>query len=160
MVESGTFDVFVAKPGSEPVKVTSYSAGAAFGELALMYNAPRYGQDTGSGALYCSGCGSCSCLLLRFVCLRVVAAGSAATVKATSDAVCWALERKSFRRILLSTTLAKRRMYEEFLEEVPLLKELEPYERHKIADALQPATFEDGHVIIKQGYRGKRGSFG
>jgi len=44
----------VAKPGSEPVKVTSYSAGAAFGELALMYNAPRYGQVTGGGALYCS----------------------------------------------------------------------------------------------------------
>ena len=94
------------------------------------------------------------------MCLRAVAAGSAATVKATSDAVCWALERKSFRRILLSTTLAKRRMYEEFLEEVPLLKELEPYERHKIADALQPATFEDGHVIIKQGCRGESGSFG
>ena len=100
---------------------------------------------------------------------------SAATVVATSDAVCWALDRVSFRRVLLNTTLSKRyataqhagqgraahphrlsplhrRTYEAFLEEVPLLAGLEPYERIKIADALESVAYPDGAVIIKQGY--------
>lgn len=42
IVDTGTFDVFVAKGSNPPVKVVSYTAGASFGELALMYNAPRY----------------------------------------------------------------------------------------------------------------------
>jgi hypothetical protein len=44
-----------------------------------------------------------------------------------------------------------RRQHEAFLEEVPLLKELEPYERVKIADALETETFKDGDVILRQG---------
>ena len=52
IVESGTFDVFVTRPGGAPTKVTSYSAGAGFGELALMYNAPRYAR-----ARACVWCG-------------------------------------------------------------------------------------------------------
>lgn len=75
----------------------------------------------------------------------------AATVRATSDAVVWALDRVTFRRILMETTNKKLKMYEEFLEEVPLLKSLEPYERHKIAEALESVTFEDGETVIKQG---------
>jgi cAMP-dependent protein kinase regulator len=42
-------------------------------------------------------------------------------------------------------------MYEQFLEEVPLLASLESYERHKIADALESVTFKDGEVVIRQG---------
>lgn len=41
IVDSGSFDVFVARPEMEPLKVLSYSKGSCFGELALMYNAPR-----------------------------------------------------------------------------------------------------------------------
>ncbi|KNE65375.1 cAMP-dependent protein kinase regulatory subunit [Allomyces macrogynus ATCC 38327] len=115
IVETGTLDVYVARNGVE-AKVFDYGPGGSFGELALMYNAPR-----------------------------------AATVTATSDAVLWALDRVTFRRILMDHTSRKRRMYEAFLEEVPLLSSLEPYERHKIADALESVTFEDGETVIKQG---------
>ena len=116
VVEEGALDVFVSRNGNPPVKVTEYEGGGSFGELALMYNAPR-----------------------------------AATVVATKDSVIWALDRVTFRRILMEITSRKLRMYESFLEEVPLLLSLEPYERHKIADALESVTFEDGHVIMKQG---------
>eukprot|EP00160_Parvularia_atlantis_P014345 Unigene3514_Nuclearia_a/m.10736 Unigene3514_Nuclearia_a/g.10736 ORF Unigene3514_Nuclearia_a/g.10736 Unigene3514_Nuclearia_a/m.10736 type:complete len:340 (-) Unigene3514_Nuclearia_a:405-1424(-) len=116
VVESGTFDVFVQKGDKPAVKVVDYSAGASFGELALMYNAPR-----------------------------------AATVRATSDSIVWALDRNSFRRMLMDTTFKKRRLYEHFLEEVALLKPLETYERHKIADALEIVSFEENTVVIKQG---------
>ncbi|KAG0209833.1 hypothetical protein BGX28_009939 [Mortierella sp. GBA30] len=78
----------------------------------------------------------------------------AATVTATSDVVLWALDRVTFRRILMENTSKKRRMYEEFLETVPLLMSLEPYERHKIADALESVYFDDGQVVVQQGERG------
>jgi cAMP-dependent protein kinase regulator len=41
IVEEGEFDVFIARTDQPPLKVLEYSAGACFGELALMYNAPR-----------------------------------------------------------------------------------------------------------------------
>ncbi|GJJ68813.1 cAMP-dependent protein kinase regulator [Entomortierella parvispora] len=78
----------------------------------------------------------------------------AATVTATSDVVLWALDRITFRRILMENTSRKRRMYEAFLETVPLLVSLEPYERHKIADALESVYFEDGKAVVKQGDQG------
>ncbi|ORZ14398.1 cyclic nucleotide-binding-like protein [Lobosporangium transversale] len=78
----------------------------------------------------------------------------AATVTATSDVVLWALDRITFRRILMENTSRKRRMYEAFLETVPLLMSLEPYERHKIADALESVYFDDGQIVVKQGDQG------
>lgn len=43
LLDAGVADVWVAKDGGEPQKVFTYEegCGAAFGELALMYNAPR-----------------------------------------------------------------------------------------------------------------------
>ncbi|KAL9543425.1 hypothetical protein MBANPS3_008128 [Mucor bainieri] len=121
VVESGTFNCFITSQdkdsdSSTQKLVTTYEAGGSFGELALMYNAPR-----------------------------------AATIVATSDAVLWALDRVTFRTILMENTSRKRKMYESFLEEVPLLKSLEPYERHKIADALESVYFNDGEHVILQG---------
>ncbi|KAG9070886.1 hypothetical protein KI688_008427 [Linnemannia hyalina] len=78
----------------------------------------------------------------------------AATVTATSDVVLWALDRITFRRILMENTSRKRRMYEAFLETVPLLVSLEPYERHKIADALESVYFDDGQPVVRQGDQG------
>ncbi|TPX37115.1 hypothetical protein SmJEL517_g00963 [Synchytrium microbalum] len=116
VAETGTLDVFVSRNGQPAAKVYQYGPGGSFGELALMYNAPR-----------------------------------AATVIATSECILWALDRVTFRRILMENTSRKRRMYEDFLEEVPLLVSLEAYERHKISDALESVTFQDGDIVIKQG---------
>ncbi|KAJ1728160.1 hypothetical protein LPJ72_005600 [Coemansia sp. Benny D160-2] len=117
IVEKGSFDIFVRRSEAEsPVKVMVVEDGGSFGELALMYNAPR-----------------------------------AATVTATSDATLWALDRITFRSLLMERTSRKRRLYERFLETVPLLKSLEPYERQKIADALESVAYEDSETIVRQG---------
>ncbi|KAJ2612168.1 hypothetical protein H4S08_002826 [Coemansia sp. RSA 1365] len=116
IVEHGSFEIFVKKGDEAPFKVSDVRDGGSFGELALMYNAPR-----------------------------------AATVTATSDSTLWALDRITFRSLLMERTSRKRRLYERFLETVPLLKSLEPYERQKIADALESVTYNDNETIVKQG---------
>ncbi|KAG9251995.1 cyclic nucleotide-binding domain-containing protein [Emericellopsis atlantica] len=124
VVEKGSFDVYVnstgqLQPGPDGMgsKVGSIVAGGSFGELALMYNAPR----------------------------------AATVVSAEANSTLWQLDRVTFRRILMESTFARRRMYESFLEEVPLLSSLTPYERSKVADALETRKFAPGEVIIKEG---------
>ncbi|KAJ2681686.1 hypothetical protein H4R19_007290, partial [Coemansia spiralis] len=120
IVERGSFDIHVHKGNAAPTKVGSVGDCGSFGELALMYNAPR-----------------------------------AATVTATTDATLWALDRITFRSLLMERTSRKRRLYERFLETVPLLKSLEPYERQKIADALESVTYNDNDTIVRQGDPGE-----
>lgn len=127
IVERGSFDIFVNKTGrleSGPdgigENVASCGPGNSFGELALMYNAPR-----------------------------------AATVVSTEPSMLWALDRITFRRILMDSAFQRRRMYESFLEEVPLLSSLKTYERSKIADALETQKFSAGSTIIQEGDKGE-----
>lgn len=119
ILEKGHVDFFV---NGEKVAGPA-GPGSSFGELALMYNAPR-----------------------------------AATVKAvqtpqdkTGDIIVWALDRLTFRRILLAVTAKKRHMYEEFLQLVKILDQLSSYQRSKLADALHTQTYKPGEVIIKEG---------
>ncbi|KAI1811415.1 cyclic nucleotide-binding-like protein [Poronia punctata] len=130
IVEKGSFDVHVnpsgaLQPGPDGMgkKVATVESGGSFGELALMYNAPR----------------------------------AATVISAEASCTLWALDRVTFRRILMESTFARRRLYESFLEEVPLLSSLTPYERSKIADALKTEKYPAGETIIKQGDIG--GSF-
>ena len=58
-------------------------------------------------------------------------------------------------RLLSQHTSRKRRLYESFLSEVPILASLQPQERAKIADVLEIRTFADGHDVIKEGDAGE-----
>eukprot|EP00003_Mantamonas_plastica_P032448 TRINITY_DN880_c1_g2_i5.p1 TRINITY_DN880_c1_g2~~TRINITY_DN880_c1_g2_i5.p1 ORF type:complete len:338 (+),score=120.94 TRINITY_DN880_c1_g2_i5:434-1447(+) len=78
----------------------------------------------------------------------------AATVVAQTDCRLWAMDRLTFRRILMDATMVKRTLYESFLEGVPMLNPLNKYERLVVADALKGETWEDGDLIIKQGEEG------
>ncbi|KAF4524294.1 hypothetical protein B566_EDAN005350 [Ephemera danica] len=75
----------------------------------------------------------------------------AATIQAASIGSLWAMDRQTFRRILLKSAFRKRKMYESLIESVPMLKALEPYERMNLADALVPRSYADGEMIIQQG---------
>ena len=75
----------------------------------------------------------------------------AATIKSKTDVVLWAIDRDSYRRILMGSVIRKRKMYEEFLEKVPLLSSLDKWERLAVADALEPATYKSGDVVMRQG---------
>lgn len=66
----------------------------------------------------------------------------------------------------MGSTIRKRKRYEGFLEQVPLLKDLDKWERLSVADALEPLEFKENEVknftaradwlqvILKQGDKG------
>ena len=79
----------------------------------------------------------------------------AATAVAQTDCVLWALDRLTFRKVLLGSSFKKRIMYDDLLKSVPVLKTLTTYDRAKLSDALETRFFEPGQVIIKEGEVGE-----
>jgi len=136
IIDQGDVEVYVNNKC-----VTAISDGGSFGELALIYGTPR-----------------------------------AATIKAKTDCKLWAIDRKvslfvfllllffnrlivfrflkTYRRILMGSTIKKRKMYEEFLSKVKILQELDQWERLTVADALETVQFNDGESIVEQGEKG------
>ncbi|XP_077583459.1 protein kinase, cAMP-dependent, regulatory, type II, alpha, B [Stigmatopora nigra] len=75
----------------------------------------------------------------------------AATIVATEEGALWGLDRATFHRLIVKNNAKKKRMYEAFVESVPLLNSLEASERMKIVDVLGARCFKDGERIIAQG---------
>jgi|SaaInl47_10m_RNA_FD_contig_71_387108_length_1544_multi_9_in_0_out_0_1 cAMP-dependent protein kinase regulator len=115
VIESGQYDVLKEIDG-EQKKVFQYDNKGNFGELALMYNAPR-----------------------------------SATVTSVTPGNLWALDRETFRRIVVKSQAKKRRQYEQFLAKVELLSTLNEEEISKVADAIEPKKYNDGELVISQG---------
>lgn len=116
LLEEGNVDVYITKKDQPETKVHTYTPGNAFGELAIMYNAPR-----------------------------------AATCRAQSACTLWALDRVSFKVIVVAAAMLKREQYMGFLKRVPLLEQLTEMEMSTVADALAEENYNDGDVIFRQG---------
>ena len=80
----------------------------------------------------------------------------AATAVAACDVTCWALDRATFRRILLEGTFNRRIMYEDFLKDVKVLSGLTHQERSKLADALSTEMYHAGQNIVTEGETGDK----
>jgi len=78
----------------------------------------------------------------------------AATVIAKTDVKMWKIDRESYRKILMGSTIRKRSTYESHLAKVKILECLDQWERLIIADALEPENFQDGEVVVQQGDQG------
>ncbi|GAB5371423.1 hypothetical protein AAMO2058_001578600 [Amorphochlora amoebiformis] len=121
VVESGEFDIYVEnkKKGSPGKLVGTLGKGKLFGELALLFNAPR-----------------------------------AATVIAKTNALCWVIDRFTFRNVLKDVSEAETKTNTEFLKRVEILKALTQMERKKIAEAMEEKQFNTGDDVVKQGDAG------
>jgi len=79
-----------------------------------------------------------------------------ATVRAVTDGVLWAVDRATFRHIIVDSTAKHRRLLEHFLERVPLLANTSKQERAQIADCLVTVYAKDKEYIIHQGELGDK----
>jgi len=75
----------------------------------------------------------------------------AATVTATTDVRVWALDRSTFKQILVGTTVRRNAAYEAFLDQVPVLQSLGRYEKLKLTDALRTQAVRAGEAVIREG---------
>eukprot|EP01123_Difflugia_compressa_P010465 TRINITY_DN3836_c0_g1_i1.p1 TRINITY_DN3836_c0_g1~~TRINITY_DN3836_c0_g1_i1.p1 ORF type:complete len:525 (-),score=71.76 TRINITY_DN3836_c0_g1_i1:319-1698(-) len=107
------------------------------GELEVLYGDEVVATLTG-------GCAFGE-IALMYGCART------ATVRTRTPCSLWVLDRNTFRRILMEESMRRRKLYESVLAKVPIFKSLLPYERTKVADALESVSFKDGEVIIRQG---------
>ena len=122
VLEAGSLECTkIFKPGDAPTKLKTYVPGEGFGELALLYNAPR-----------------------------------AATITATVDSTVWKLDRGTFNHIVKDAAQRKREKYDSFLQSVPILQSVDPYERSKLGDAVKEEKFKKQDYIIRQGQSGDK----
>lgn len=120
VLEEGALDCTKVFAGNqEPTFLKEYAPGEGFGELALLYNAPR-----------------------------------AATIKAKSSYVIWKLDRDTFNNIVKDAASKKREKYDNFLSNVEVLKNMDPYERSKLGDAVKEENYKKDDYVIKEGEEG------
>jgi len=118
------------------LQVAESNPGGSFGELALMYDAPRAASVV-----------SLPCRVARLLCPHKLSALQIATV----PTVLWALDQDTFKKTIMSSTIKQRARHEKFLESVAILGALLPYERMTVADALKERAFPAGSNILEEG---------
>lgn len=134
VVESGTLDVYVRSP---PRNAADDAAAADTASNPLGDKKVSYGPGSSFGEL-----------------ALLYAQPRAATVLSTSPCTLWALDRITFRSILMETNSRRRALYEKFLMDVPLFERLSAAERAKISDSLELREYAPGQAVISQGERG------
>ncbi|KAL4075985.1 cyclic nucleotide-binding-like protein [Scleroderma yunnanense] len=142
VVESGLFHCYIHP---EPLP-TSWPPADAPSPTKLTH--PGYHPVYGRKVMECKPGSSFGELALMYGHPR------AATVQAMESSTVWALDRITFRTIILKAAYRRRTMYEHFLSTVPLLSSLEPVERSKIADTLYSRVYQDGEPVVSQGEMG------
>ncbi|PWY98409.1 camp-dependent protein kinase type II regulatory chain [Testicularia cyperi] len=137
VVESGTLDVYI-RSTPRAASATLEDLEKPSGSLsALGDKKVSYGPGSSFGEL-----------------ALLYAQPRAATVLSTSSCTLWALDRITFRSILMETNSRRRALYEKFLMDVPLFERLSSAERAKISDSLELREYSAGEPVIVQGERG------
>eukprot|EP00927_Polykrikos_kofoidii_P067789 TRINITY_DN63233_c0_g1_i1.p1 TRINITY_DN63233_c0_g1~~TRINITY_DN63233_c0_g1_i1.p1 ORF type:complete len:781 (-),score=159.73 TRINITY_DN63233_c0_g1_i1:65-2407(-) len=129
VVASGTFEVHITQKDEEGMSlkeaeevslhVGQVTAGNCFGELALLYTAPR-----------------------------------AASVKASTNSEAWAIDRNTFKDVLVKAAHEATKSYVQFLHKVEVLNHLKDAEKHELAKAMTEVRFTKDEVIFAQGEEG------
>lgn len=128
VVESGSLDVYIADSSVSPAEALAAPADQ-LGVKVLTY---------GSGSSF----GELALLYMQ---------PRAASIKSTSDCTLWALDRLTFRSILVQTNYHRRTLYDQLLQHVPLLTLLSDADRLRVSDAIELETISPNSVIFREG---------
>lgn len=74
-----------------------------------------------------------------------------ATVKAKTDLTAWALDRNTYKRLVMQIAVKRRVLYSELVGNLDFLQGMSEYEKGTLADALSPVTFQPGSLIVRRG---------
>ncbi|KAJ1493480.1 cyclic nucleotide-binding-like protein [Baffinella frigidus] len=130
ILDSGHTEVWLSKPpGTPEVKVFEYSVGGAFGELALLHGEPRQSPSPPTSP-------------------SKLGEPRQATVRATQDCVTWALDRDTFRKIMMSTGKSEMNQRIEFISKVELLAEMSLNERFRLAELAPAETWSESAASV------------
>ena len=80
----------------------------------------------------------------------------AATIISHSNSVCFSLDRDTFNNIVKGAAVKRRNIFEEFLNKIEILADLEVHELSKICDCLTIDTFSKDEFVIREGDVGNR----
>ena len=78
----------------------------------------------------------------------------AATIKAKTNCVLWALDRECFNNIVKAAAIKRREKNEEALAKVEILKNTSSNDISRICDALQVEYYKAGDFIIRENEEG------
>lgn len=144
VVESGLLHCYI-RPEPLPPAWLNENHSTTVGDKFVQ---PGYHPDFGKKVAECKPGNSFGELALMYGHPR------AATVLSIEPSTLWALDRITFRTIILKAAHRRRTMYEQFLSTVTLLSSLDAAERSKIADALVSKVYMDGDAVVRQGEMG------
>ena len=74
-----------------------------------------------------------------------------ATVKARNDVDTWAIDRQTYKKLVMQLAMKRRELYTELLGKIDFLEQMSDYDRHTLADALSPEECPEGTYLIKRG---------
>ncbi|KGG50450.1 regulatory subunit of cAMP-dependent protein kinase [Mitosporidium daphniae] len=76
----------------------------------------------------------------------------AATVICSSESgSLWAIDRLTFRKIVINHNYNRRKRYESFLKNIPLFSTLSQLELSKLSDCIKEISYEKDQVVIREG---------
>jgi len=75
----------------------------------------------------------------------------AASIRATSNGLLWAVDGETFRHIMISSRVTKRAKFDHFLKTVDLFLNINDDVRSEIADTLEIIQYKKGEYVISQG---------
>ena len=78
----------------------------------------------------------------------------AASISAKTPYTVWKLDRDTFNHIVKDAAAKKREKYDNFLQSVKILQDLDPYERSRLGDAVHEHIYKQGDYVISQGEEG------
>lgn len=138
LIVAGTFEIYIKKGnGSNSTSTSSNNKNDDDEEAKVLQCGRKVGEYKNSGFF-----GELALLYNQ---------KRSATIVSRDEGILYCMNRDKFQRLVIQSSFKRRKMYEEFLASVPLLKDsMSDYERSQVADALTSHIYSPGECIFHE----------